>query len=138
MKKSGKKGIIMLSGYRTEAHNKKEKGAKGSYHILGWAVDIKIPGVSPYKMYAYATKISKSKEIGGVGLYKTFMHIDVRGKYSPWDFSKKKQYKKKKRRRVSPRSNMRRPAVKNVRRANVGPQTYNKAVRSNTKRAVKR
>lgn len=140
----GRKGLVMLSGYRTEEHNKKEGGAKGSYHTLGWAVDIKIPGVSVTQLYNYAAKISKSKDIGGVGHYRSFIHIDVRGKYSPWDVSKKKQYKKRRnvrRRAPAKKTNARRPAAKtsakNLRK-NVKTPSYKAPVKSKAKVPVRK
>lgn len=132
----GRKGLIMLSGYRTPEHNKKEGGAKGSYHILGWAVDIKIPGVSVSQLYKYASKISKSKDIGGVGHYRTFIHIDVRGGYKPWDLSKKKQYKKRK--NVRRKTVRKKTAAKSPARKNVKAAPQRKPARANVRPAYKK
>lgn len=133
----GRKGLIMLSGYRTPEHNRKEGGAKGSYHTLGWAVDIKIPGISVTQLYNYAAKISKSKEIGGVGHYRSFIHIDVRGSYKPWDFSKKKQYKKRKK-NVRRKTVQRKPAAKKPVRKNVKAKPQRKPIRANIKPVYKK
>lgn len=137
----GRKGLVMLSGYRTPEHNRKEGGAKGSYHTLGWAVDIKIPGISVNQLYKYAAKISKSKDIGGVGHYRTFIHIDVRGSYRPWDLSKKKQYKKRKnvrRKTVQRKPAAKKPVVKKPAKKNVKAAPKKKPIRANIKPVYKK
>ncbi len=74
--KFGKKGLILLSGYRTPKLNGRIPGAaKRSLHMLGWAADIKIPGYSSTKVKAYGRKL----RAGGTGYYpyKGFTHLDV-------------------------------------------------------------
>jgi len=74
--KFGKKGLVLLSGYRTPKLNRQVPGAaKNSLHMLGWAADIKIPGYSSTKVKKYGQKM----DIGGVGYYpyKGFTHLDV-------------------------------------------------------------
>jgi uncharacterized protein YcbK (DUF882 family) len=80
--KLGKKGLTLLSGYRTPKHNGKVPGAaKRSLHMLGWAADIKVPGYSSTKV----KKIGQKLAVGGVGYYpyKGFTHLDV-GKTKYW------------------------------------------------------
>lgn len=80
--KFGKKGLTLLSGYRTPKHNGKTPGAaKRSLHMLGWAADIKIPGYSSTKVKKAGLKLAA----GGVGYYpyKGFTHLDV-GKTKYW------------------------------------------------------
>lgn len=80
--KFGKKGLTLLSGYRTPKHNGKTPGAaKRSLHMLGWAADIKIPGYSSTKVKKAGLKLAA----GGVGYYpyKGFTHLDV-GKVKYW------------------------------------------------------
>jgi len=70
--------LIVTSGYRTKAHNKKVGGAKDSYHMKGLAVDIKPVDtkVTLRKLFIKATKI---KEVGGLGWYEdSHIHIDLR------------------------------------------------------------
>lgn len=87
----GKK-VEINSAFRTEAHNKRIGGEKNSYHLKGMAVDIWIDGVAPrvlkgqLEMMMNAGKILK----GGVGLYDTFVHYDIRGFYASWDKRKNK------------------------------------------------
>ena len=70
--------LVITSGYRTKAHNKRVGGSKGSYHMKGMAVDIKPVGnkVSLRKLFIRATKI---KGVGGLGWYEdSHIHIDIR------------------------------------------------------------
>jgi uncharacterized protein YcbK (DUF882 family) len=72
----GKRGLTLLSGYRTPRLNKQVSGAaRRSLHMLGWAADIRIPGYSPAAVTAFAKKI----RVGGVGYYQNvgFTHLDV-------------------------------------------------------------
>jgi len=90
------KEIILLSGYRTKSLNEITPGAaKYSLHMLGWACDIRINGVSARKIRDFARKLN----IGGVGYYPryNYVHIDI-GKPRYWEkyqYSKKKRYAKK-------------------------------------------
>lgn len=84
--KFGKKGLTLLSGYRTPKLNGGIPGAaKHSLHMLGWAADIKIPGYSSAKVKKYGRKLWA----GGVGYYpyKGFTHLDV-GKARYWIVSR--------------------------------------------------
>jgi len=78
----GKKGLTLLSGYRTPKNNGRTSGAvRHSLHMLGWAADIKVPGYSSTKIKKYGQKLW----VGGVGYYpyKGFTHLDV-GKPRYW------------------------------------------------------
>lgn len=77
-----KKPIVISSGYRTETYNKKVGGAAYSQHKYGTAADIKITGVTPKTVYAWFDK--KLGNSGGVGLYTTFTHVDVREVKARW------------------------------------------------------
>ena len=75
--------ITINSGCRCEKWNIHEKGTKDSQHLLGTAADIVVKGVSPYKIYQYLN--SKYKNKYGIGLYSTWVHIDVReGNAARW------------------------------------------------------
>jgi uncharacterized protein YcbK (DUF882 family) len=50
--------------------------------MYGKAADVKISGVSPKKVAAYAETLLKNK--GGIGIYPTFTHIDVRSTKARW------------------------------------------------------
>lgn len=77
------KPVHINSGYRTEAKNKAVGGAAYSQHKYGLAADITISGVSPARVAAYAETLLPNT--GGIGIYKTFTHIDVRKVKSRWN-----------------------------------------------------
>lgn len=69
------KPVNIVSGYRTPSYNRTLKGAaKNSQHMYGNAADIVINGVSPKEIYDWVSEWHK----GGMGLYGSFTHIDVR------------------------------------------------------------
>ena len=76
------KAVTINSAYRTPGRNKKVGGAAYSQHLYGTAADIKIGGVSPKKVAAYAETLMPNK--GGIGIYSNFTHIDVRAEKSRW------------------------------------------------------
>lgn len=76
------KAVHINSGYRTPTYNKKVGGATHSQHCYGMACDIRISGVSPKILYEYADWLLNDH--GGVGLYSSFVHVDVRPKKSRW------------------------------------------------------
>lgn len=77
------KAVVINSAYRTETYNKKVGGATHSQHILGTAADIVISGVSPLEVAQYAEYLQPSS--GGIGVYTSFTHVDVRASRSRWD-----------------------------------------------------
>lgn len=77
------KPITITSAYRTPAKNKACGGQAFSQHLYGRAADIKVSGVSPKKVAAYAEKLMPNK--GGIGIYSTFTHIDVRATKARWN-----------------------------------------------------
>lgn len=77
------KAVIINSAYRTEAHNKAIGGATYSQHKYGLAADIHINGVTPKEIAAYVETLMPSS--GGIGIYKNFVHVDVRRVKSRWN-----------------------------------------------------
>ena len=78
--------IRVISGYRSKRYNTRIKGARKSQHMSAKAADIKISGMSPSEVKAAIVKLIKEGKmaIGGIGLYKTFTHYDVRGRNARW------------------------------------------------------
>lgn len=76
------KSVTITSAYRTPGKNKAVGGETYSQHLYGRAADIKVKGVSPAKVAAYAETLLKNR--GGIGTYSTFTHIDVRSSKSRW------------------------------------------------------
>ena len=75
--------VTITSAYRTPPHNKAVGGTTYSQHLYGKAADIKVKGVTPKKVAAYAETLLKNK--GGIGTYSTFTHIDVRATKARWN-----------------------------------------------------
>lgn len=78
--------INVHSWYRTKAYNAKVGGSPNSQHLLGKAIDISIKDVTPLEIKnKIEDLISRGlmKE-GGIGLYKTFVHYDIRGNKARW------------------------------------------------------
>lgn len=76
------KSVTITSAYRTPGKNKACGGTTYSQHLYGRAADIKVKGIAPKTVAAYAETILKN---GGIGRYKTFTHIDVRGTIARWN-----------------------------------------------------
>jgi hypothetical protein len=76
------KAVTINSAYRSASHNKKIGGVSNSQHTKGTAADIKVSNVAPEEVAKYAEYIMPNK--GGIGLYGTFVHVDVRSKRSRW------------------------------------------------------
>lgn len=77
------KAVTITSAYRTPGKNKAVGGTTYSQHLYGTAADIKVKGVTPKKVAAYVEKLMPNK--GGIGIYKTFTHVDVRAVKSRWN-----------------------------------------------------
>ena len=75
------KPVTITSAYRTPSRNKEVGGTTYSQHLYGKAADIKISGVTPKKVADYAETLLDN---GGIGIYNTFTHIDVRSTKSRW------------------------------------------------------
>jgi uncharacterized protein YcbK (DUF882 family) len=77
-----KQPLQILSGYRSPQTNENTEGAaKASQHMLGKAIDVRIPGVSA----EYLGKLMRWLSRGGVGVYdnRNFVHIDT-GRVRTW------------------------------------------------------
>ena len=82
--------IRINSAYRSPEHNKAIGGVKSSQHILGKAADIKVKDIETKDLYLIIDSLivdGKMKE-GGLGLYDTFVHYDIRGSKARWDYRK--------------------------------------------------
>lgn len=74
--------VAINSGYRTPQYNATQGGAEHSQHCYGTAADIVVRGQKPAAVAAYARKIMP--DWGGVGVYGSFCHIDVREAKADW------------------------------------------------------
>lgn len=74
------KPITIISGYRSEAYNRKIGGARHSQHVAGRAADIVVLGVEARKVHSLCLKLVAAGELrlGGLGEYPGFVHLDLR------------------------------------------------------------
>ena len=79
----GKK-MIITSGYRSPAHNRRARGAKNSLHMYCAAADIQVPGIGKWELAAYFRTMPGR---GGVGTYchTESVHIDI-GPERDWNW----------------------------------------------------
>jgi uncharacterized protein YcbK (DUF882 family) len=78
--------IIINSGYRTADYNKSVGGKKNSFHLRAMAADIRTAHHTPKELAAIIERLIKEKKLwfGGVGVYATFVHVDIRKTKARW------------------------------------------------------
>ena len=69
------KKIKITSGFRTPEHNSEVGGSKNSQHLYGRAADFVVEDIEPVMVQEYCRNTFTT---GGLGLGKTFTHLDVR------------------------------------------------------------
>ncbi len=69
--------LFISSGFRCFSHNSKIGSTDGSQHPRGTAADVWCHGKTPRKIAAEAENIEAFRQ-GGLGIYNTFVHLDVR------------------------------------------------------------
>lgn len=73
--------MLVLSGWRSDAYNRKIGGARASQHVPGRAGDFRTPGKSARYVHGVVLELYESGKLphlGGLGLYPGFVHLDVR------------------------------------------------------------
>lgn len=75
--------IVVNSGCRCAAHNAEMGGSPKSQHLLGKAADIVIRNYRPAMVANMAATLAEFAD-GGIGIYATFTHVDVRHGRSRW------------------------------------------------------
>jgi len=70
------KPVIITSGYRCPEYNLKVGGVKNSYHLLGMAADVYVPGINLVDLL----KVAEEIDFSGIGFYpqRNFLHLDIR------------------------------------------------------------
>ena len=79
--------LIVTSGYRTEAHNRKVGGAKRSMHLTASALDLRSKKLSGRRLAHLVLELILDGRVadGGVGCYEGWVHIDL-GRRRRWGF----------------------------------------------------
>lgn len=80
--------IKVLSGYRNPTYNRLVvQGAQDSQHMKAKAADITVKSKTPLQLHAIIEKLIKTGKMkqGGLGLYKGFVHTDIRGSKARWN-----------------------------------------------------
>ena len=85
------KPIQINSAWRSEEYNASIGGVKNSQHIMGRAADIVVRDLTSTEVYNTIEELIEKGDMlqGGIGLYDTFVHYDIRGERARWDFKKK-------------------------------------------------
>ena len=80
------KPIKLTNGYRCESKNNAVNGVKNSQHLKGLAADLQVKGTSPDELADIIDQLMDKGlfKMGGLGRYKTFTHVDIRGKKARW------------------------------------------------------
>jgi uncharacterized protein YcbK (DUF882 family) len=71
--------IVITSGYRSPQHNQQVGGVSHSLHLSGLAADIVIPGLPAPEVQDILKHWS-----GGLGIYPTHTHLDIRPTPTRW------------------------------------------------------
>lgn len=75
--------ITITSGNRCKIHNTNIGGESGSKHTKGIAADFKVDGATPKQVVDLLNIWYPDKY--GIGLYKTWTHLDVRSEKARWE-----------------------------------------------------
>lgn len=82
--------MVINSGYRSPNYNKLVGGATSSQHLTASAGDISQKQETPLQLYKRIERLIKEGKMhnGGLGLYDTFVHYDIRQTPARWNYSK--------------------------------------------------
>ncbi len=76
--------MIINSGYRCPNHNEEVGGSEGSQHMI-YATDVRPSwGTGFAKRLMSMYRVALIDEWGGIGYYKSFVHIDLRPEEARW------------------------------------------------------
>jgi|TARA_R100001369_G_scaffold5134_1_gene14668 uncharacterized protein YcbK (DUF882 family) len=78
--------LDLTNAYRCKRHNADVGGSTNSQHLVGKAADVKSKTIKPKDMAQIVADLMKNEifELGGIGIYNTFTHIDIRGVRARW------------------------------------------------------
>lgn len=76
--------IVVVSGFRTDAYNRRIGGALRSQHVEGRAADIRPVSIGDVPEFTNLVRrlmaIGQLPDVGGFGAYPGWVHVDVRDK----------------------------------------------------------
>jgi uncharacterized protein YcbK (DUF882 family) len=78
---AGGRGMRVISGFRSEAYNRKIGGARASQHVQGRAADIQHASLTAADLHTLVLDLyraGKLPRLGGLGSYTSFAHLDIR------------------------------------------------------------
>jgi len=78
--------LNLTNAYRCKEHNADVGGAANSQHLKGKAADVKSKEYDVLEVSKIIEGLIKSEKIeqGGIGIYNTFTHYDIRGVRARW------------------------------------------------------
>jgi uncharacterized protein YcbK (DUF882 family) len=78
--------LNLTNAYRCKEHNADVGGATNSQHLKGKAADVKSKEYDVLELSKIIEGLIKSEKIeqGGIGIYNTFTHYDIRGVRARW------------------------------------------------------
>mgnify|MGYP003629957127 FL=1 len=84
--------LDLTNAYRCKFHNADVGGSVNSQHLKGKAADIKSKILSPNEIAVRTNDLMKNEsfKLGGIGIYNTFTHVDIRGTRARWSKTIKK------------------------------------------------
>ena len=87
LQKKWGKPLVITSGFRTPSQNEAAGGAKDSQHLVGKAVDIRVPPKDQEKF----ARLARASGFGGIGIGRGqgFVHVDDRGRAAQWGYQGK-------------------------------------------------
>jgi len=84
--------LDLTNAYRCKEHNADVGGAVNSQHLKGKAADIKSSVMNSSEIAVAVDDLMKNEKfkLGGIGIYNTFTHVDIRGSRARWSKTTKK------------------------------------------------
>ena len=76
--------LVINSCFRDPDHNKRVGGSEKSQHLFGRAADISTIGWTTDKKNKFLTT-ARRLGFNGIGIYDTFIHVDMRPDFAHWD-----------------------------------------------------
>lgn len=78
--------IAITSAFRSSDYNQVVGGVPSSQHIRNNALDLVPIGKTPRELYNLLTDMrTRGEFVGGLGLYRSFVHLDTRGRNATWN-----------------------------------------------------